>query len=240
MNRHTFALAPALLSGIFFLARPAEAQEKKCNVICSPVFLFQPGTFTANLFDPPAVRRLSDGAVFELDTETDFLMNFALVAPTTIPRTNLFLLLGWTPWADAPLNPFTGRSAKDLGEEEIDANPLFMLYGPLFDLVTTEETNGWFASTFDVLGLFSPAAEPDDERFYTHKFVLELHVLLGIFNWLPKGNWLRNFTAYGFLDYVATGLPDRGDVVGGLEFLDDADPWIILAGIHFPIAPLGR
>jgi hypothetical protein len=40
------------------------------------------------------------------------------------------------------------------------------------------------------------------------------------------------------LDYVATGLPKAGDVVGNEHFLDDASPWSLSFVFVFPLAPL--
>ncbi len=65
-------------------------------------------------------------------------------------------------------------------------------------------------------------AEPDDASAYTHKLDLELGAGLGLFNWLPKGNWLKNVTGYVTLDYLVTGLPDEGDEApqGALLYLE--------------------
>ena len=59
-----------------------------------------------------------------------------------------------------------------------------------------------------------------------------------LFNALPEGNWLRNVELEGSLDYVATGLPKAGDVIGNERFLDDASPWSFSLVFIFPLAPL--
>lgn len=213
------ALAGALL------AQSAQAQQefvrpaakKDCKLLCAPKFISQSGTITTNWIDSPEVRG-SDGRVFTPDTETDFLLRLTTVIPTEIPRFSLVAIFQWTPW--------------------VDANPPSIIYGGIINLITPEQTDGWFALNFNPLLVFSPAAEPEDERFYTHKLLPELYANVGIFNWLPKGNWLRSASAYGILDYVATGLPDEGDPAFGGTLLDDADPWLVLVGLQFPIAPL--
>ena len=59
-----------------------------------------------------------------------------------------------------------------------------------------------------------------------------------LFNALPEGNWLRNVELEGSLDYVATGLPKAGDVIGDERFLDDASPWSFSVVVVLPLAPL--
>lgn len=58
--------------------------------------------------------------------------------------------------------------------------------------------------------------------------------------WLPKGNWLRNLEVEGSLDYLATGLPRRGDETDGQRFLDDASGWSFSVLLVIPLAPLAR
>lgn len=241
MKFRNFAIVVAALAGAL-LAQSAQAQQefvqpaakKDCKLLCAPKFISQSGTITTNWIDSPEVRG-SDGRVFAPDTETDFLLRLTTVIPTEIPRFSLVAIFQWTPWADAKTNPFTGKTFE---EGEVDANPPSIIYGGIINLITPEQTGGWFALNFNPLLVFSPAAEPEDERFYTHKLLPELYANVGIFNWLPKGNWLRSVSAYGILDYVATGLPDEGDPAFGGTLLEDADPWLVLAGLQFPIAPL--
>lgn len=217
--------------------RSADAQQNCKLLFCSPTLLFQPATITTNAVDPPEVR-LANGTTTELERSTEFLMRFTLMVPTSIPRTSLSAHLQWTPFADAPRQPFTGQSAEDLGEEAIDANLPLFVYGPVFKLVTEQQTNGWFSGQIMVRALFSPGMRPEDERAYTHKFLPGLGVNVGIFNWLPEGSLLRNVPLFARANYVATGLPEAGDPVpGGGTLLDDADPWILIFGMGFPLAP---
>ena len=59
-----------------------------------------------------------------------------------------------------------------------------------------------------------------------------------VFNWLPEGRWLHSVELETSLDYLATGLPKRGDVFpGGFEYLDDASPWSLSFVIVLPVAP---
>jgi hypothetical protein len=239
----TAALADALL------ARPAEGQQeflrpaaakKDCNLLCAPKFSISPSMQVTNVFDAAEVRSLEDGTVREVDPEENFFLFLTTVIPTAIPRTSLEMQLGWAPWIDRDSNPFTGYTADDLNEKDVDANELTLDMGVNFDLVRMKDTNGCFGLTFGVLDNFGPARQPEDQRTYTHKLNLELDANFGIFNWLPKKNLLSNVTAYAELEYTATGLPEEGDEVpkGKRVFLEDASPWTFFAGLMFPIAPL--
>jgi hypothetical protein len=48
---------------------------------------------------------------------------------------------------------------------------------------------------------------------------------------------VRGVELEGSLDYVATGLPKRADVIDGVRFLDDANPWSFFLVFVVPIAP---
>jgi hypothetical protein len=244
----TLVIVAAPLAGAL-LARPALAQQeflrpaaakKDCKLLCAPKFSISPSIQVTNVFDSPRVRSLEDGSVRELESKENFILFFTTVIPTAIPRTSLEMQIGWTPWADRDSNPFTGFTADDLNEEDIDANEVVIDMGVNLELVRMKDTNGWFGLTFEVLDNFGPARQPEDERTYTHKLNLELDANFGIFNWLPKKNPLSNVTAYAELDYTATGLPEEGDEVpkGKRVFLEDASPWTFFAGLTLPIAPL--
>lgn len=236
--KHRWLWITPTLAALVLVGRPAAAQDRDCNVLCAPVFTFQPGMSVSNWLDGPRVRRVSDGAEFELESTAAFLLRFAMAIPTAIPRVTLAGVVQWRPWAgaDTDVNPLTGREV----DEEVKANAPDILYVASFDAITTGQTDGWVSVAADVFGLFSTAAQPGDDSFYTHKLVLELAPTIYLFNSLPRRNWLRNLSLFGLLDYTATGLPDKGDIVGGLEYLDDADPWGIVVGLNIPLAPLPR
>lgn len=40
------------------------------------------------------------------------------------------------------------------------------------------------------------------------------------------------------LDYLATGLPKKGDVLGGERFVESASPWSLSFVLVMPLAPL--
>jgi hypothetical protein len=53
-----------------------------------------------------------------------------------------------------------------------------------------------------------------DRSAYTHKLNFEWDTAEALFSRLPSGRWLRDVELEGSLDYVATGLPKAGDVIG--------------------------
>lgn len=221
---------------------PLAAQQEDCTVLCTPELKFEPTVTVENLFEAPQVVELEDGApadTVQLDQETAFEMIFALDVPTEIPRVGLTLEAIWTPFEETSENLFTGRTDDDLGEEVAD-NPVELEAEVNFALLTPEETGGWVDAHFDVIDKLSPAAQPDDDRLFTHKLNFELDAALVVFNWLPEGRWLRNVEVEGSLDYVATGLPEAGDEVpaGEQVILEDASPWGVSALLVVPVAPL--
>lgn len=235
-------LALLLAAGLSSPA-PLAAQQEDCTVLCAPELKFEPTVTVENLFGPPRVVELEDGApadTVELERETAFEMIFALDVPTEIPRVGLTLEAIWTPFAGTSENLFTGRTARELGEEEVTDNPVELEAEANVALVTPEETGGWVDAHVDVIDKLSPAARPDDDRLFTHKLNFELDAALAAFNWLPEGRWLRNVEVEGSLDYVATGLPEAGDEVpaGEQVFLEDASPWRVSALLVVPVAPL--
>jgi hypothetical protein len=105
----------------------------------------------------------------------------------------------------------------------------------LFD---TEHTGGWVSSHFDVVDQFSPGETPRARSVYTHKLDFEWDTAFHVFNKLPEDNWLQNVEVELSLDYLATGLPKAGDVIGGERFIDDASPWSLSVVFVLPLAPL--
>lgn len=242
-GRTASGLLSLLLAAGLLSPSPLRAQEEECTVLCTPELKFEPTVTVENLFDPPRVVELEDGVpgdTVRLERETAFEMIFALDVPTEIPRVGLTLEAIWTPFEGTSENLFTGRTAEELGEEEVTANPVELEAEVNLALLTPDETGGWLDVHFDVIDKLSPAAQPDDDRLFTHKLNFELDAALIVFNWLPEENWLRNVEVEGSLDYVATGLPEAGDEVpaGEQVFVDDASAWSFSALLVVPVAPL--
>lgn len=231
-------LAPSPLT-----AQEGSEQEEDCTVLCAPELKFEPTVTVENLFAPPRVVELEDGApgdTVRLERETAFEMIFALDVPTELPRIGLTLEAIWTPFAGTSENLFTGRTAGELGEEEIADNPVELEAELNVALLTPEESGGWVDVHLDLVDKLSPAAQPDDARLFTHKLNFELDAAFLVFSRLLEESWLRNVEVEGSLDYVATGLPGAGDEVpaGEQRFLDDASPWSFSALLVVPVAPL--
>jgi hypothetical protein len=84
----------------------------------------------------------------------------------------------------------------------------------------------------------SPGETPDAASVYTHKLNFELDTAFLPFSRLSEDNWLRHLEVEGSLDYVATGLPKAGDVIGNQRYRDDASRWSFSFVGVIPLAPL--
>ncbi len=226
------------------LASPALAQdedEPRCRILCAPDFKVEP-TFTfENLGNRARVETLDgDGAVSagRQERESVFELILALGIPTELPRVGFTLETIFVPWGETDVHPFTGATSGQLGGAAIRDNGIEFELELNLDWLTGEQTGGWVESHFDIVDKFSPAERPTDTSVYTHKLNFELDTAFLPFNRLPDDNWLKHVELEGSLDYVATGLPRAGDVIGGERYLDDASRWGFSVVAVFPMAPL--
>jgi hypothetical protein len=198
-------------------ATSAWAQEPApCRVLCSPEFKVEPTITFTTLFNSPRII-VDDGATVRDRRETDFELILSFGLPTRIPWLDFTV--------EAIFLPFEADSTPEL---EFETN---------FVWLPAHRTRGWLSSHFDVVDKFSPAERASDSRAYTHKLNFELDTSVAVFNWLPEGRWLRGVELEGSLDYVASGLPRRGDIIEGTRFLDNASPWSFSLVFVLPIAP---
>ena len=198
------------------------AQERdRCAFLCAPELKIEPTFTIENLFNPARVETIEEGiAVETMRQERDrvFELVFSVDIPTEIPR------IGFT--VETIFSPLRDDTEVEL---ELELNLTWL---------EPEQTGGWVESHFDIIDKFSPAERPTDTSAYAHKLNFELDTAVFLFNALPEDNWLRNVELEGSLDYVATGLPKAGDVIGNERFLDDASPWSFSLLFVFPLAPL--
>jgi hypothetical protein len=224
------------LAASVFGAPPATAQDR-CRLLCSPSLKLEPTITFSNLSGGPRVR-LADGSVEREAGEATFEIILATEVPTAWRRLALTAEVIWAPFAEASVNPFTGRSAAELNAPAIRDNPVELELEANFYWLRADQTRGWVSSHVDVVDTFSPAARAGDRSTYTHKLNFELDTSLALFRWLPDGHWLRRLELEGSLDHVATGLPRAGDEVSpGQVFLDDASPWSFSLVFVIPLAP---
>jgi hypothetical protein len=225
------------IAGLLLLPAPASAKdEPRCAFLCAPELKIEPTWTIENLGSRPRVE--TDGQEERVARESVFELIFALEVPTTIPRVGLTLEAIFIPFGGTSVHPFTGAMAAEAGLDEIRANGIEIEVEINFALFGVEQTGGWVSSHFDVVDKFSPGKTPRAESVYTHKLNLEWDTAFHIFHRLPQGHWLRNVEAEVSLDYVATGLPRTGDVIGGERFLDKASPWSLSFVMVVPFAPL--
>ena len=221
------------------LVAPAhgEAQESEaCAVLCMPELKIEPTLTFDNLGDRARVEVA--GVVEETQREMVLELIFALDVPTEIPRVGLTFEAIFVPFASTSEHPFTGATAEELGRDDIRDNAVEIEVELNLDLFGSDQTGGWLSSHFDIVDKFSPGERPDASSVYTHKLDLEWDTALHLFNWLPEGNWLRNAEAELSIDYLVTGLPKAGDLIGDELFLDDASPWSLSLVLVLPLAPL--
>jgi len=233
-------VAAATLIVLALGAAPLTAQQKKpCHSICAPALTLQPAAIISHIIDRPRVRDLTTNTVTLLPKTTNLIIQAVLAAPTAIPRTSLLASFQWLPTAATGSNPFTEYTASELGTTIHENEPSITL-GALIALLKPRETMGWFGANGYIADNFGPAQKSSDANAYTHKLDVGLSALVNIFNWLPRGTWLRHAQAVVTLDYIATGLPKAGEDVpkGERVFLTDARPAKLLLGLSLPLAPL--
>lgn len=198
----------------FVPATRAEEKEEQCVVLCRPALKLEP-TLAVGPLVGPQVQNVTTGEVRTLAPNAAFQLTLGLGVPTEWRHVRFTL---------ESIFPIPGRP-----EIEAELN--------IF-LVTEEMTGGWVELHFDVVDQLSPGMRPDVLDSYTHKLDLELDLAFFVFNWLPEGNWLRNVELEASLDYLATGLPRRGDVIDGHRYLEDARGWSVSFLLVMPLAPL--
>lgn len=240
--RRVTAATIALLAFDALVASSLWAQEgDRCVFFCAPELKIEPTFTIENIFSPARIEELEDGTpvgTMRQERETVFELILALDIPTQIPRIGFTFETIFIPFGDTSVNPFTGTTAEELGRESIRDSEIEVELELNITVLEPEQTGGWVETHFDIVDKISPAERPGDASVLTHKLNLELDTAVNIFNWLPDGNWLRHVELEGSLDYLATGLPKAGDLVGAERFLDDASPWSFSTVFVFPLAPL--
>lgn len=208
-----------LVLGLAYFVTPSisGAQQDSCRLICDVEFKIEPTVTIENLANRHRVIT-PDGVVERAARERVFETVLATDMATKVPR------LGFT--IEAMTAPFSNDNAVEL---EFEAN---------LDVLTEALTGGWVTSHFDVVDKFSPAERPSADRAYTHKLNFEWDTAFHLFNFLSEDRWLRGLELETSLDYLATGIPKKGDVLAdGSEYRDDASGWSLSFVFVVPVAP---
>ena len=215
--------------------------QERCRFLCLPDVKIEPTVTVEHLFGAARIETLEDDTVVASATqerETVFELVLAVGIPTEIPRVGFTVETIFVPFGETDIHPFTGSPAADTGRASFRDNGIEIELELNLTVLEAEQTGGWFESHFDIVDKISPGETPDAGSVYTHKLNFELDTAFLPFSRLPDDNWLHHFELEGSLDYVATGLPKAGDVVGGERYLDDASAWSFsLVGV-IPLAPL--
>ncbi len=238
-NSHRAISGLVLALSIAAPARVNAQNKKSCHILCAPAFSIWTELHRSHVADHPRVQSLTTGAITRLPSKNNLMLLFLTSIPTQVPRLSLLFDVSWLPNASTRVNPFTDYSASDVGEN-IRANMPAVAGGASYAVIKTEQTQGWVDLTPYVADLFSPAAQPDETSAYTHKLDLGATSTVGLFNALAKKSWLHGVRLSGNLDWVATGLPKRGDELpkGERVYLDRAKGITASFGLVLPIAPI--
>jgi len=238
MRRETIGCLGVVAAAGMLLAAPAAAQTRDdppCVFLCAPELKIEP-TFTIEHL-ARRHRVHVDGVAERVKRETVFEIIFALDVPTTIPRIGLTLEAILIPFGDTSVHPFTGAPASAAGGSIRD-NGIEIENELNIELFSEEQTGGWVSSHVDIVDKFSPGETPRAGSVYTHKLNFEWDTAFHVFSRVQRAPWLRNVEVELSLDYLATGLPKAGDVIGDERFLDKASPWSLSFVFVFPLAPL--
>ncbi len=231
-----------LLPLVVLWPSPAHAQGR-CVFLCAPDVKIEPTVTIEHLFGAARMEEVdgpgaAQGDIMTQQREAVFELILAVGIPTEIPRVGFTLETIFVPFGKTDTQPFTGATAAQAGRTSIRDNGLEVELELNLSILGAEQTGGWVESHFDIVDKISPGETPDAASVYTHKLNFELDTALLPFNRLPEDHWLHHFEVEGSLDFVATGLPRAGDVVGGVRYLDDASGWSFsLVGV-IPLAPL--
>jgi hypothetical protein len=204
---------------VFIRLASAHAQqaEPSCRFICELEWKLEPTFTIENLANRHRVVT-PEGLTERVNREHVFETILAFDMKTKAPR------FGFT--AELSTAPFSDDNSAEL---ELEAN---------FYWLTESMSRGWLTSHVDVVNEFSPAERPTATSAYTNKLDFELDTALHLFKRLPEGRWLRGIELETSLDYLATGIPKKGDVFAdGTRFVDDASHWSFSFVIVIPIAP---
>ena len=219
----------------------AASAQQRCALLCVPEVKIEPSVTLEHLLGAARVEVLDDGVVVGTtreEREAVFELVLAVGIPTEIPRVGFTVETIFVPFGETETHPFTGATAADTGRTSFRDNGIEVELELNLSILEPEQTGGWVESHFDLVDKISPGETLDAGSVYTHKLNFELDTAFLPFSRLPEDNWLHHLEIEGSLDYVASGLPKTGDVVGGERYLEDASAWSFsLVGV-IPLAPL--
>ena len=215
--------------------------QQRCAFLCVPDVKIEPTVTIEHLLGAARVEELDDGAVVAMTTqerETVFELILAVGIPTEVPRVGFTVETIFVPFGDTDMHPFTGATAAEAGRVSLRDNGIEVELELNLSILEPAQTGGWVESHFDIVDKISPGGTADAASVYTHKLNFELDTAVLPFSRLPEDNWLHHVEVEGSLDYVATGVPRAGDIIGSERYLDDASAWSFSLVAVIPLAPL--
>lgn len=199
---------------------PSGAADDGCVMVCVPELVVEPALRIDDAFGGPRIRDLDTGEIRRLGPDPASEAAIAIEIPTELPGISLSFETLFAPFDHANALAF-----------ELETHVTVLM---------ERWTGGWLGGHVDLVDRISPARQPHKEPAYTHKLNLELDLTFHPFARLDPGRWLHRTQLEVSLDYIATGLPERGDVVDGRQYLGDASGWSLAFRLVVPIAPLDR
>ena len=195
----------------------ASAQpQEPCRFLCVPEFLIEPTWTIEHLAMRPTVEQ-PDGTQSQVPRQGVFELVLAVDVPTRLRR------IGFT--AEIILAPTRTDNAPEL---EFELN---------LGVLRPGHTGGWVTSHFDVVDQFGPVERAETGPSpYTHRLDFELDTAVAVFKRVSSP-FLRSVEVEGSLDYLATGLPRRGDVINDVRYLDNASRWSFSVVFVVPVTP---
>lgn len=200
---------------LVLLAPAARGEDETCVVLCRPALKLEP-TLVLGPLSRPKVQDVTTRAVRALPMDVGFELTLGLGIQTQLQHVNLALETT-LPIPDS--------------RPEIEAELSLVL-------LPQGLSRGWVELHVDLVDQLSPGMRPRVINTYTHKLDFELDLTFLPFKWLPSGAWLRNVELGASLDYLATGLPQRGDLVDGDRYISDVRGWSVSIATVLPLAPL--
>ena len=232
-------LGPTIAVLLVAADTPVGAQPA-CRFFCTPDVKIEPTVTIENLFGAARVEELDGGQVVAVATqprESVFELILAVGIPTEIPRVGFTLETIFVPFGETDVHPFTGASSSETRRGSFRDNGIEVELELNLSLLEAGQTGGWVESHFDIVDKISPGETPGATAVYTHKLNFELDTAFLPFSRLSEDNWLHHLEIEGSIDYVATGLPRAGDIIGNERYLDDASRWSFsLVGV-IPLTP---
>ena len=223
----------AALAGVLAVAAPANAQSRMmnpdCNIICSPVFVLQPGVIITNFISQPTDNE---------ESNTEFLLRFTTAFGTQFNPLFFAFLVQWTPSASP--SALTGTEGSKANSLVLVAGPGFHVLGGGGAFLDMGGASRIFALDLLPLGVYTLVSSAAvSESDYTWKLALEADFFFNFGKLIDPNNkapYINGSNIYVILDYITSWFGDINPPDTPSEF--EASRWVLLIGATLPFAPI--